>query len=95
MVELWGYILSYEQFIPNFYPQSNLTYNSMSKGQILSYAHLILHSCDNLNDSSPVSTLSRGWSGGNLTPVLLPHHLSRGVGLGVWLAGSSIVLCPC
>jgi hypothetical protein len=32
---------------------------------------------------------------GNLTPALPPLHLSRGVGLGAWLAGSSLVFRPC
>ncbi len=61
----------------------------MSKGQILSYTHLILHSHDNLNNFFPV-----WWSVGNLTPALPPPHLSQGLGLGVWLAGSSLVPCP-
>jgi hypothetical protein len=37
----------------------------------------------------------RGGRIGNLPLALLPLHLSCGVGLGVWLAGSFPVFCPC
>jgi hypothetical protein len=82
-----GYISSYEQLIINLLSSIifHLTYNNMSRGQILPYAHMNLHSHDNTNDVFLVSILPRGWSGGNLMPALLPS-LSIRVGWG-WGCG--------
>ncbi len=56
----------------------------MTKAQ---YAHL-LH--DDPYDFFLVFSLPRGRKRRKFMPALLPVHLMRGVGLGVWLAGSSL-----
>jgi hypothetical protein len=85
-IRLVQYTTSHEQGILNLLSSviSPLTYNSLSKGQILCTlrTHDLL-SHDLPNDIFLVSALPRGWSGENLRlAVLSPHLFARGGGGG-------------
>jgi hypothetical protein len=80
---------------PDIRIRVNLLYNSLSNGQILPHIHMTYFHMTFLMTYS----LFPPFLGGGAGKILgwpCPHPIySCGVGLGAWLAGSSLVLRPC
>ncbi len=62
-------------------------FSNTSLGQLEHMANLLTHL--RTKDSFRDFSLPRGWNRGNLTSALLLIRLTRGLGIGVGLAGSS------